>query len=191
MGRWPATITCIFSDRTAYSVPSLALRRAGLPSCASQQKSDGQQLPCGEPLPEHGTTTLHYFASKQTTGYAAFGSRRDITLSFSKIFCPASSMPLFLRMPLYTTINTAAFRYIRILAVGYIFRCWICPTYLVALHVIPLYLIQVYVRTCRCTFSMLALFRGTVYPIPLYIPWTTAVPYSVVHAAVVPCSVVP
>ena len=26
---------------------------------------------------EHGTTTLNYFASKQTTGYAAFGSRRS------------------------------------------------------------------------------------------------------------------
>ena len=43
LGRWPATITCFF-DRTAYSVPSLAFRRAGLPSCASQQKSDGHQL---------------------------------------------------------------------------------------------------------------------------------------------------
>ena len=59
----------------ARSVPSLALRRAGLPSCASQQKSDGHQLPCGGPLPEHGTTTLNYFESKQATGYAAFGSR--------------------------------------------------------------------------------------------------------------------
>ena len=43
----------------ARSVPSLALRRAGLPSCASQQKSDGHQLPCGGPLPEHETTTLN------------------------------------------------------------------------------------------------------------------------------------
>ena len=85
LGRWPATIAC-FSDCTAYSAPSLALRRAGLPSCVSQQKSDGHQLPCGGPLPEHGTTTLNYFASKQTTGYAAFGSRRRITLSYNSIF---------------------------------------------------------------------------------------------------------
>ena len=41
LGRWPATITCFFSDRTVYSVPSLALRRAVLTSCASQQKGDG------------------------------------------------------------------------------------------------------------------------------------------------------
>ena len=74
LGRWQATNTCLFSSRTAYTVPSLALRRSGLPSCASQSKSDGHQLPCGGPLPEHGTTTLNYFASKQTTGYAAFGS---------------------------------------------------------------------------------------------------------------------
>ena len=52
LGRWPATINCFFSDRTAYLVPSRALRRAGLPSCASQQKSDGHQLPCGGPLME-------------------------------------------------------------------------------------------------------------------------------------------
>ena len=77
LGRWPATNTCLFSGRTAYTVPSLALRRAGLPSCASQPKSDGHQLPCGGPLPEHGTTTLNSFESKQTTGYAAFGSRRS------------------------------------------------------------------------------------------------------------------
>ena len=77
LGRWPATNTCLFSGRTAYTVPSLALRRAGLPSCASQPKSDGHQLPCGGPLPERGTTTLNSFASKQTTGYAAFGSRRS------------------------------------------------------------------------------------------------------------------
>ena len=82
LGCWPATITCFFSDRTAYSVPPLALRRAGLPSCASKQKSDGHQLPYGGPLPEHVTTTLNSFASKQTTGYAAFGSRRGITLSY-------------------------------------------------------------------------------------------------------------
>ena len=55
----------------ARSVPSLALRRAGLPSCASQQKSDGHQLPCGGPLPEHGTTTLTYLAPKEKKGYAA------------------------------------------------------------------------------------------------------------------------
>ena len=55
---------------------SLALRRAGLPSCASQPKSDGHQLACGEPLLERGTN-LNSFASKQTTGYAAFGSRRS------------------------------------------------------------------------------------------------------------------
>ena len=36
LGRWPATGLCFFSGRTAYSVPSLALRCAGLPSCASQ-----------------------------------------------------------------------------------------------------------------------------------------------------------
>ena len=63
LGRWRAANTCFFSGRTAYSVPSLALRRAGLHSCASQPKSDGRQLPCGGPLPEHGTTTLNYFAS--------------------------------------------------------------------------------------------------------------------------------
>ena len=34
LGCWPATITCFFSDRKAYSIPSLALRRAGLPSFA-------------------------------------------------------------------------------------------------------------------------------------------------------------
>ena len=54
------------SGRTPYSVPSSALRRAGLPSCASQPKSDGDQLPCGGPLPEHGATTLNSLASKQT-----------------------------------------------------------------------------------------------------------------------------
>ena len=81
LGRWPATNTCLFSGRTAYTVPSFALRRAGLPSCASQPKHDGHQLPCGGPLPEHETTTLNPFASKQTTGYAAFGSLRGITLS--------------------------------------------------------------------------------------------------------------
>ena len=83
LGRWPAAIPCFFSDRTAFSVKSLTFRRAGLPSCASQQKSDGHQLPCGEPLPEHGTTTLNSFASKQTTGYAAFGSQRGITPSYT------------------------------------------------------------------------------------------------------------
>ena len=81
LGRWPASITCFFSDRTAYSVPSLAFRRAGFPSCASQQKSDGYHLPCGGPLPEHGTTTL---ASKQATGYVAFGSQGAV-LSY---WCP-------------------------------------------------------------------------------------------------------
>ena len=65
LGRWRATITCSFSDRRAYSVPSPAPRRAGLPSCASQHKSDGHQLTCGGPLPEHGTTTVNSFASKQ------------------------------------------------------------------------------------------------------------------------------
>ena len=44
LGRWPATNTCLFSGRTAYTVPSLALRRAGLPSCASQPKSDGHHV---------------------------------------------------------------------------------------------------------------------------------------------------
>ena len=34
--RWSATNTCLFSGRTAYTVPSLALRRAGLPSCAAR-----------------------------------------------------------------------------------------------------------------------------------------------------------
>ena len=77
LGRWPAAIPCFFSDRTAFSVKSLTFRRAGLPSCASQQK----RLPCGQPLPEHETTTLDSFLSKQTTGYTAFGSRRGITLS--------------------------------------------------------------------------------------------------------------
>ena len=76
LGRWLATNTCFFRGRAAYSVPSLALGRAGLPSCASQPKNDGNKLPCGGPLPDHGTTTQYYFASKQTTGYAAFGSRR-------------------------------------------------------------------------------------------------------------------
>ena len=80
LGRWPATITCFFSYRTVHSVPSLALRRAGLPRWASQQKNDGHELPCGRPLPAHGTT-LNYFASKQTTSYAAFVSRRGLTLS--------------------------------------------------------------------------------------------------------------
>ena len=92
LGRWPATITCFFSGRTAYSVPSLAFRRAGLPSCASQQKSDGHQLPCGGLLPEHGATTLNSFASKQTTGYAAIGSRRGITLSFFVKICACSEL---------------------------------------------------------------------------------------------------
>ena len=80
LGRWPAAITWFFSCRTAFSVPSLTFRRAGLPRCASERKSDCHQLPCGGPLPEHGTTILNYFASKQTTGYAAVGSPRRITL---------------------------------------------------------------------------------------------------------------
>ena len=72
LGGWPATNTCFLSGRITYTVPSLALRRADLPSCTSQPKSDGHQLPCGGPLPEHGTTTLNSCASKQSTGYAAF-----------------------------------------------------------------------------------------------------------------------
>ena len=72
LGRWPATNTCFFSRRTAYTIPSLALRRAGLPSCASQLKSDGHQLPCGGPLPEHGTATRNYFASKKKHGLRRF-----------------------------------------------------------------------------------------------------------------------
>ena len=104
LGRWPATITCFFSGRTAYSVPSLAFRRAGLPSCASQQKSDGHQLPYRGPLPEHGTT-LNYFASKKITRYAAFGSRRGITLSF---FTPITSYLVHIQLlygMLYTTTS--------------------------------------------------------------------------------------
>lgn len=43
LGRWPAPITCFLFNHTAYWVPSLAFRRAGLPSYASQlnTRSDG------------------------------------------------------------------------------------------------------------------------------------------------------
>ena len=77
LGRWPATIPCFLPDRAqSPGVPSLALRRASLPSCASQQKRRVMATNYRVVGP-HQTMEQQ----PQTTGYAAFGSPRGITLS--------------------------------------------------------------------------------------------------------------
>ena len=101
LSRWPATITYFLSDRTAYSAPSSALRRVGLPGCASRHKSDGHQLLFIGPLPNHGAKTVINFAPKKTlklVRYAALSCRRTsygtITVKHNQPWCPESHFEL-------------------------------------------------------------------------------------------------